>query len=102
MIEESNIKNDDKEKIKVIHIAENKIELNKNLQAFENYRLMNISPISMAISNLLDTEEKQNALIVNIENETTVTTILQNKIYNIEKIEQGAEEFLSRINLKEN
>ena len=93
---------DDKEKIKVIHIAENKIELNKNLQAFENYRLMNISPISMAISNLLDTEEKQNALIVNIENETTVTTILQNKIYNIEKIEQGAEEFLSRINLKEN
>lgn len=92
----------DKEKIKVIHIAENKIELNKNLQAFENYRLMNISPISMAISNLLDTEEKQNALIVNIENETTVTTILQNKIYNIEKIEQGAEEFLSRINLKEN
>ena len=93
---------DDKEKIKVIHIAENKIELNKSSQAFENYRLMNISPISMAISNLLDTEEKQNALIVNIENETTVTTILQNKIYNIEKIEQGAEEFLSRINLKEN
>ena len=93
---------DDKEKIKVIHIAENKIELNKNLQAFENYRLMNISPISMAISNLLDTEEKQNALIVNIENETTVTTILQNKIYNIEKLEQGSEEFLSKINLKEN
>ena len=92
----------DKEKIKVIHIAENKIELNKNLQAFENYRLMNISPISMAISNLLDTEEKQNALIVNIENETTVTTILQNKIYNIEKLEQGSEEFLSKINLKEN
>ena len=93
---------DDKEKIKVIHVAENKIELNKSSQAFENYRLMNISPISMAISNLLDTEEKQNALIVNIENETTVTTILQNKIYNIEKLEQGSEEFLSKINLKEN
>ena len=93
---------DDKEKIKVIHIAENKIELNKSSQPFENYRLMNISPISMAISNLLDTEEKQNALIVNIENETTVTTILQNKIYNIEKLEQGSEEFLSKINLKEN
>ena len=93
---------DDKEKIKVIHIAENKIELNKTTQPFESYRLMNISPISMAISNLLDTEEKQNALIVNIENETTVTTILQNKIYNIEKLEQGSEEFLSKINLKEN
>ena len=93
---------DDKEKIKVIHIAENKIELNKNSQIFENYRLMNISPISMSIANLLNTEEKQNALIVNIENETTITTIIDNKIYNIDKIEQGAGEFLSKINLKEN
>lgn len=93
---------DDKEKVKVIHIAENKIELNKNAQAFENYRLMNVSPISMAISNLINTQDKQNALIVNIENETTITTILQNKIYNIEKIEEGSSEFLSKINLKEN
>lgn len=92
----------DKEKIKVIHIAENKIELNKNSQLFENYRLVNISPISMSISNLLNTEEKQNALIVNIENETTITTIIDNKIYNIDKIEQGSGEFLSKINLKEN
>ena len=76
---------DDKEKIKVIHIAENKIELNKNSQVFENYRLMNISPISMSIANLLNTEEKQNALIVNIENETTITTIIDNKIFNLSK-----------------
>ena len=92
----------DKEKIKVIHIAENKIEMNKKSQLFENYRLMNISPISMSISNLLNTEKKQNALIVNIENETTITTIIDNKIYNIDKIEQGSGEFLSKINLKEN
>lgn len=93
---------DDKEKIKVIHIAENKIELNKKTQVFENYRLMNISPISMSIPNLLNTEEKQNALIVNIEDETTITTIIDNKVYNIDKIEQGASEILSKINLKEN
>ena len=92
----------EKEKIKVIHIAENKIELNKNSQIFENYRLMNISPISMSIANLLNTEEKQNALIVNIENETTITTIIDNKIFNIDKLEQGSGEFLSKINLKEN
>ena len=47
----------DKEKIKVIHIAENKIELNKSSHLFENYRLTNISPISMTIANLLNTEE---------------------------------------------
>lgn len=93
---------DDKEKIKVIHIAENKIELNKNVQVFEDYRLMNISPISMSIADLLNTDKKQNALIVNMEKETTITTILQNKVFNIDKIEQGAGEFLARINLKEN
>ena len=93
---------DDKEKLKVIHIAENKIELNKKTQVLENYKLMNISPISMSIANLLNTDEKQNALIVNIENETTITTIIDNKIYNIDKLEQGSSEFLSKINLKEN
>ena len=92
----------DKEKLKVIHIAENKIELNKKIQMFENYKLMNISPISMSISNLLNTEEKQNALIVNIEDETTITTIIDNKIFNITKIEAGSNEFLTKINLKEN
>lgn len=93
---------DDKEKLKVIHIAENKIELNKKTQVLENYKLMNISPISMSIANLLNTDEKQNALIVNIENETTITTIIDNKIFNIDKLEQGSSEFLSKINLKEN
>ena len=63
---------------------------------------MNISPISMSIANLLNTDEKQNALIVNIENETTITTIIDNKIFNIDKLEQGSSEFLSKINLKEN
>ena len=93
---------DDKEKLKVIHIAENKIELNKKTQVLENYKLMNISPISMSIANLLNTDEKQNALIVNIENKTTKTTIIDNKIINIDKLEQGSSEFLSKINLKEN
>ena len=92
----------DKEKIKVIHVAENKIELNKSAQLFENYRLMNISPISMSIPNLLNTQEKQNSLIVNIEGETTITTILDNKIFEIQKLGYGSNEILSKINLKEN
>ena len=93
---------EDKEKLKVIHIADNKIELNKSLQLFENYRLTNISPISMSIANLLNTEEKQNSLIINMEEQTTITTIIQNKIFNIDKFEEGSRDFLSKINLKEN
>ncbi len=93
---------EEREKIRVIHVAENKIELNKQIQQIEGYKLASISPISMAIPNLIDIEKHENALIVNIEDTTTVTTILDDKIYNIDKIEEGSKDFLTKINLKEN
>ena len=92
----------DKNKLKIIHIAANKIELNKRIQHIEGYKLTNISPISMSIPNLIDTSEKQNAIVVNIEDETTITTILDNKIFDVQIIEEGSRDILSRINLKEN
>ena len=93
---------EDKEKLRVIHIAENKIELNKQSQLLEGYKLSNISPISMAIPNLIDTTENENAIVVNIEDTTTVTTILDDNIYNIDQLEEGSRDFLTKINLKEN
>lgn len=92
----------EKNKVRVIHIAENKIELNKRVQQVDGYKLTNVSPISVTISNLLDTTKVENSLIVNMEDKTTITTIIQNKIYNIDVLEEGSEQFLSKINLKEN
>lgn len=93
---------EDKEKIKVIHVAANKIEINKKLQDFTKYRLTNISPISMTIPNIADLQPKQNAIIVNIENKTRITTIIDEKIYNVETLDQGSKEILQKINMKEN
>lgn len=92
----------EKEKIKIIHVADNKIELNKRIQQVDGYKLTNISPISMSIPNLVKVEENENCLIVNIENKTTVTMILDNKVYNVDVIDEGSTEILSKINLKEN
>lgn len=92
----------DKNKIRVIHIAENKIELNKRVQQVDGYKLTNVSPISVTIPDLLDTTKVENSLIVNMEDKTTITTIIQNKIYNIDVLEEGSGQFLSKINLKEN
>lgn len=92
----------DKNKIRVIHIAENKIELNKRVQQLDGYKLTNVSPISVTIPDLLDATKVENSLIVNMEDKTTITTIIQNKIYNIDVLEEGSEQFLSKINLKEN
>ncbi len=93
---------DEKEKIRVIHVADNKIELNKQIQQVEGYKLSNISPISMSIPSLIDIDKNESAVVVNIEDTTTVTTILDAQIYNIDKIEEGSKDFLTRINLKEN
>lgn len=93
---------EDREKLKVINIAANKIEVNKKTQLLEKYRLTNIVPISMSIANLIDVKPKENYLVVNIEENTTMTTIIDQKIYDVNVLEEGSGDFLSKINLKEN
>lgn len=92
----------DKEKLKVIHISENKIELNKKTQKFNGYRLQNISPIGMTIPDVKEFEPRENALIVNMEEKTTITTILDQKVYDVKTLDIGSQEFLDKINIKEN
>lgn len=93
---------EDKEKIKVIHIFTNKIEVNKKIQDLENHSASTIVPLPMCIPNIADLKEKENALIVNIEDKTTVTTIIDQKIYHVDKIEEGSAQILNSINEKEN
>lgn len=92
----------DKDKLKIIHIAENKIELNKRVQQFSDYHLSNISPISMAIPNIVRMAKDENCIIVNMEDETYVTTIINGNIFNVDILEVGSSEILDKINLKEN
>ena len=93
---------EDKDKLRVIHIAANKIELTKKTQVLEKYKLADIVPVSMAITNLIETKPKENCLIVNIEDNTTVTTIYDENVYNIETFDEGCQEFLRKINVREN
>lgn len=92
----------EKDKLKVIHISENKIELNKQIQRFSGYRLQNMTPISISIADVAKFDEKENCLIVNIEDKTTITTILDQNVYDIKTLEFGSQDILDKINLKEN
>ena len=92
----------DKSKIKVIHVSENKMKINKVLQDFDGKRLENITPIALTIPNIAPTHEKENALIVNIEDITNVTTLVGTKIYDVQNIPVGAAQILDTINSKEN
>ena len=96
---------DDKEKVKAIHISINKGELVRKAEILEKYKLASISPLALDISNLIEVDKNasaENIAIVNIENKTTVTTIIDNKIYDVFSIEAGTKDILEKIDAKEN
>lgn len=92
----------DLEKIKVINVSENKVELNKIKQNFEGQKLGMILPIPMVMPNLVELDSKENVLIVNMEENTTITTIRGKGIYDIQKIDEGSRTILNKISTREN
>ena len=93
---------EEKEKVKVIHISSNKTSIVNQEQPFAEYKLSTIAPISISIANIANLKQKENAIIVNMENETTITTILDQKIYQIDKIKEGSAQVLEGIRMREN
>lgn len=96
---------EDKEKVKAIHIAINKGEIVRRSELLEKYKLTSISPIALDISNLLAADkasDPENIAIVNIEDKTTVTTIINHSIYDVITIDEGTKDILDKIDKKEN
>lgn len=92
----------DTEKIKAIYISVNKTEINKRLQEFDGNPISYLTPLPMAISNVIDLKEKENIAIINMEEKTTITTIIDSKIYEIDTIEESVKTILDTISTKEN
>lgn len=92
----------DAEKIKAIYISVNKTEINKRLQEFDGNPISYLTPLPMAISNVIDLKEKENIAIINMEEKTTITTIIDSKIYEIDTIEESVKTILDTISTKEN
>lgn len=92
----------DKEKLKVIHVSSNKSSISRIAQTMQEYKLSTISPIGTSISNIANINPKENILILNLEENTTITAIVDQKVYNVDKIEEGAGEVLDKIASREN
>lgn len=93
---------EDKEKVKVIHVASNKNSINTLEQSLGEFKASTISPIGITIANIANLKEKENVVIINMQEKTTITTIVDQKIYHVETIEEGAKTVLDSINSKEN
>lgn len=92
----------EKGRIKVIHVSSNKIKINKILQTFDEKKIGTITPMPISIANIAPLDKKENTLIVNIEDFTTVTILTGQSVYDVKNLQAGAKQILDSINDKEN
>lgn len=90
------------EKVKVLHVSINKTELARKTQELDGYKLTTATALPLDLPNLIDLTPNENSIIVNMEDKTTVTTIMNGQISRVDTIEQGSEQILDNINRKEN
>lgn len=90
------------EKIRAIHISVNKTEVARKLQQLEGYKLRNISPLPACITNLIDINPNENIAVINIEEKTSITIVINGQIYKVEILENGMKEIFDKINVREN
>lgn len=87
---------------KAIYIYENKGEIEERLNLFKGARVVSATPDAIAIPNIVNIEPNKNIMIVDIGDNTKITTIINKNIYNVDILSQGLKEAFDTINLKEN
>ena len=90
------------DKMKALNVSVMKAALAERVRPFEKLRLTSSTPIATSIVNLLDLDSKPNVIVVNIEDVTTVTTVINGVIDQIIKMNDGMNQILSEINASEN
>ena len=92
----------DENKIKVIDVLANTIDLDKQKKYLDKYLAAGITPIGTCITNIAKLDSDQNAIIVNMEEKTFFTTIYNGQVYAVDVLENGSKEVLDKIKLEEN
>ncbi len=95
-----NIDNPDQSKVIYIYDSQNDIE--ERQMFFDKKKLEILTPLATCLPNLINAEKNKNSMIINIEEKTTVTTVINQSIYSVDTIEEGMGEILDKINEKEN
>ena len=92
----------DKDRITSLYSYTDKSDIVRKLQILDAYSVRNVLPLPLVISNLSTFANKKNAVIVNIEKNTSVTTIVNGKVQKVDIIDYGTREILDSIMLREN
>ena len=91
-----------KEKIRAIHISTKKTSIARRKNQLSGYRVSTIVPTSAAVGNLIKESKKQTFLVVNLEEQATITKISDDAIKDIKVLPYGTKNIFDRIKSKEN
>lgn len=93
---------EDKDKITSLYIYSDKSSVVGKIQTLDGFRVNHIIPLPISIANLSKFTNKKNSIIVNIEKNTSVTTIVNGNVHRVDLIENGMKEIFDKIIVKEN
>ena len=91
----------DKDKKKVLYVYAEKGNIAERLALLDSYKLANLYPVSLAIPDLVSTFD-EDSIIINLENKTELTTIIDGKPSRVDVIDEGMGDILKKIAEKEN
>lgn len=91
-----------KDTFKVVHVSALKSSISNILENVENGKVSTITPIGISIANIVSTKPKENVIVINMDDETVITSIVDEKINDVKKIKQGPTNVLKKIESKEN
>ena len=95
-------KKEDPDKQKVLNVIANRNEISKRVALFDGNKVSRITPMSFSVNNLLGKDNKENAVIVNIESTTQLTTVIDGQVASVDLIDEGMAQILEEINKIEN
>lgn len=93
---------EDRDKVTSLYTYCDKSSVVSKIQILDGFRVNSVIPLPISISNLNRFADRKNSVIVNIEKNTSVTTIVNGEVHRVDLIENGMKEIFDSIIIKEN
>jgi len=93
---------DESDRVRILNISVDKAQVLGKSNLIGNGKLTHMTPLPVVLPEIIKLKEKENSLIVNIEQKTSFTSIINGRIYEVVKSNYGMTEILEKISFKEN
>lgn len=88
---------EDPDRLKAVYISVPKAEITEKIRNIQSGKVSTATPIAVSISNLLNKQMDNDAIIINLENKTDITIIKDGQVAKIIKLENGIGKIINKL-----